>query len=158
MRRNWGLPKKDGAFARARDAKPLMSLGSAAVFGIIGASLAAMSFNAARGLTGSLFHGVSLVFVGLAAGFGCWAYIYFAWPRLAAQFSGGDAFSDLIRFYARATLGLVAIAGIAWLSLALGSARLSVLAYCISGGAAAAAAFQTVLTFVPPVPPDTIGR
>ena len=154
MRRNWGLPPKSGAFGRVRDAKPLLTLFAAAVFGIIGAALAAMSFNDARGLIATLFHGLSLVAVMVAAGFGCWSYIYLAWPRLAAHFTGGDAFSDLVRFYAKAAAGLLVLFGAAKLSMALGSPRLSVLLLCVSGGAGAAAAFQTVLTFVPPAPPS----
>lgn len=154
MTRNWGLPPKSGAFSRARDAKPLLTLFSALVFGVIGASLAAISFNEARALIAQLFHGASLVAVMAAAGFGCWSYVYLAWRRLAAQFSGGDAFSDLIRFYVKAALALLVVFGLAKLSLALGSARISVVLLCVSGGAAAAAAFQTVLTFVPPAPPE----
>ena len=158
MRRNFGLPPKSGAFARARDAKPLLTLFCASVFGIIGASIAAMSFNDARAAVTSLFHGYSLIAVALAAGFGCWGYIYFAWPRLAAHFTGGDAFSDLLRFYVKAVAALIVLFLLAKLASSAGPLRLSVLLLCISGGAAAAAAFQTVLTFVPPAPPSGDGR
>lgn len=159
MRRNFGLTSRNGPFARARDAKPVLTLLSAALFGIIGASLAAMSFNDARSAVTSLFRGYSLIAAALAAGFGCWSYIYFAWPRLAAHFSGGDAFSDLVRFYAKAAVVLTLIYIAARASFVFGQPRLSVVLMCLSGGAAAASAFQTVLTFVPPVPPsETDGR
>ncbi len=149
MTRNWGIPSKDGAFGKARDAKPLATMAATIAFGVLAASLAAFSFIEARTFLTGLFRGPSLITAVVAAGFGCWAYVWLAWPRFAAQFSGGDAFSDLIRFYGRAAIGLVAL-------LAFGNAlRMFAglgpagLALCVSGGAAAAAAFQTVLPFVP---------
>lgn len=150
MTRNWGIPPKDGAFRRARYAKPLMTLGVTAIYGIIGAALAAISFTDARTILTGLFRGFSLAPAIVAAGFGCWIYIYVAWPRFAAQFHGGDTFSDLVRFYARAAIALilfllvVKFAGIVLPDIISGTLL------CVSGGAAAAAAFQTVLTFVPP--------
>jgi len=149
MKRNFGLPPKSGAFEKARDAKPLLTLGVTAIFGVIGAAIAAISFTDARAMLQGLFHGRSLIAAVLAAGFGCWAYIWYAWPRFAAHFSGGDAFSDVLRFYIRAAIGLVVILLIAkFTNLVLGS-RASGVLLCVSGGAAAAAAFQTVMAFVP---------
>ena len=55
MKRNWGLPPKDGAFVNARTAKPLATLGVTAVFGVIGAAIAAISFNEARSLLLGIF-------------------------------------------------------------------------------------------------------
>lgn len=152
MTRNWGLPPRAGkrTFLDAKTAKPVMTLFVSAVFGVIGASVAAISFADARLYAASLFHGPSLVAAVIAAGFGCWLYVWLARPRFAAQLSGrGDAFSKLLRFYAKAALGL----GLALLAGKLFEAvdpkLISILILCISGGAGAAAAFQTVLTFVP---------
>lgn len=149
MTRNWGIPPK-GGFQRARHAKPVLTLFVAAIYGIIGAALAAISFAEARTILTGLFHGLSLGFAIVAAGFGCWSYIYIAWPRFAAQFHGGDTFSDLIRFYARAAIALILLFFVAKFPMVLNMERIAGLLLCISGGAAAAAAFQTVLTFVPP--------
>lgn len=150
MTRNWGIPPKDGAFSRVRHAKPLMTLGVTAVYGIIGAALAAISFSDARSILTGLFRGLSLAPAIIAAGFGCWIYIYIAWPRFAAHFRGGDTFGDLIRFYARAAVLLVLLLFAAkFAQIVLGDTIAGVL-LCVSGGAAAAAAFQTVMTFVPP--------
>lgn len=153
MSRNWGLPNKDDAraFRDAKTAKPLLTLFVSAVFGVFAAAAAVMSFGAARGALAGIFHGGSLVAAIIAAGFGCWFYIWLARPRFAANFAGKvDAFSNLIRFYARAAagLGLLLAAGLAasgLLSFKLAGAAV----LCLSGGAAAAAAFQTVLAFVP---------
>lgn len=149
MTRNWGIQPKDGDFGRTRKARPILTLGVTAIYGIIGAALAVISFADARSILTGLFHGLSLAPAIVAAGFGCWAYIYVAWPRFAAQFRGGDTFSDLIRFYARAAVALFLILFVAKFSNFL-SATLAGLLLCTSGGAAAAAAFQTVMTFVPP--------
>ncbi len=153
MTRNWGIPPKDGAFPRARGAKPLMTLGVAAIYGIIGAALAAISFSDARSILTGLFRGLSLAPAIVAAGFGCWIYIYIAWPRFAAQFHGGDAFSDLVKFYARAAVCLILFLFAAKFAEIVLGPTISGLLLCVSGGAAAAAAFQTVLTFVPPTAP-----
>jgi hypothetical protein len=152
MTRNWGMPTKpeDATFRSARKARPLATLGITAVFGIIGAAIAAISFNAARGHVDDLFHGTSLVMAVVAAGFGCWAYIWIARPRFAAHFKPiGDAFSDLLRFYARAAVVLVVLLLLAQAANFVAGDIISVILLCISGGAAAAAAFQTVLAFVP---------
>jgi len=87
MPRNWGLPAKDqhAAFINAKTAKPLLTLVVSAIFGVIGASVAAVSFTEARALAPDLFHGASLIAAVIAAGFGCWSYIWLARPRFAAQ-------------------------------------------------------------------------
>ena len=149
MSRNWGLPAKTAPFRRARASNPILTLGSSAVFGVIGAAVAAISFNSARTLLVDLYHGPSLAAAIVAAGFGCWAYIYVAWSRFAAQFAGGDAFADLIRFYAKAALALIVLLAAARYSEAWFGARAGGVFLCIAGGAAAAAAFQTVMAFVP---------
>lgn len=154
MTRNWGIPPRDDArFRRARDAKPLLTLGVTMVFGVIGAALAAISFTDARDVIEGLFRGSSLAAAIVAAGAGCWGYLFFAWRRLAAQFAGGDAFSDLLQFYIRATIGLVLLVLGANLAKAVGGPIVGGLVLCLAGGAASAAAFQTVMTFVPPAPP-----
>lgn len=152
MKRNWGLPPKAGqpAFLDAKIAKPGMTLFVSAVFGILGAAVAAISFADARDAIVGLFHGPSLAVAVIAAGFGCWAYVWLARPRFAAQFTGkGDAFSKLLRFYAKAALGLGFVLALAKLSEFIDPKLISVLLLCVSGGAGAAAAFQTVLAFVP---------
>lgn len=153
MTRNWGIPPKDGAYRRARYAKPLLTLGVTAVYGVIGAALAAISFSDARDMLTGLFHGLSIAAAILAAGFGAWVYIYIAWPRFAAQFHGGDAFSDLVRFYARAAIGLLLLLFTAKFTEIVLGPTISGMLLCVSGGAAAAATFQTVMTFVPPGAP-----
>lgn len=152
MKRNWGIPARDAqrALRDAKSVKPLMTLFVSAVFGIIGAAVAAMSFAEARDVIANLFHGGSLIAAVVAAGFGCWSYVWLARPRFAAQLTGaGDGFSSLLRFYARAAviLAVVLIIGVA--SIGVAPAVLTVLILCASGGAGAAAAFQTVLAFVP---------
>jgi hypothetical protein len=152
MPRNWGLPAKDqhAAFINAKTAKPLLTLMVSAIFGVIGASVAAIGFAEARALAPDLFHGASLVAAVIAAGFGCWSYIWLARPRFAAQFSGqGDAFSGLLRFYIRAALGLFVVLIAGQNAHILTPDIIGVLLLCTSGGAGAAAAFQTVLAFVP---------
>ena len=153
MSRNWGLPNKDDAraFQDAKTAKPLLTLFVSAVFGVFGAAVAVMSFGAARDALAGLFHGASLVAAILAAGFGCWFYIWLARPRFAANFAGkADAFSGLIRFYARAAAALGVLLAAGLLAAGLMSFKLAGAAVlCLSGGAAAAATFQTVLAFVP---------
>ena len=149
MKRNWGIPSKNSGFRRAQDAKPLATLGVTAVFGIFGAALAAISFDEARNALSGLFHGPSLIAAVIAAGFGCWFYIWLAWPRFAAYFSGGDAFSDLLRFYFRAAIGLLVVVLAGYFAPSVFGLSASGIIYCVSGGAAAAAAFQTVMTFVP---------
>ena len=42
MTRNWGIPPNDGGFRKARRARPFLTLGVTAVYGIIGASVAGM--------------------------------------------------------------------------------------------------------------------
>lgn len=150
MTRNWGIPAKDGDFRRARNAKPLLSLGITAIYGVIGAALAALSFTEARTILTGLFRGWSLAPAIVAAGIGCWLYIYIAWPRFAAQFQGGDEFADLLRFYARAAIALcVLLLAVKFSKILLGD-TIGGMLLCLSGGAAAAAAFQTVMLFVPP--------
>ncbi len=152
MTRNWGLPARDAhrAVRDAKTAKPLLTLFISAVFGVIGAAVAAMSFSEARDVIANLFHGGSLVAAIVAAGFGCWSYVWLARPRFAAQFSAaGDGFSSLLRFYARAALALSALLALGIVSIGLAPAVVTVLVLCASGGAGAAAAFQTVLAFVP---------
>ncbi len=149
MARNWGIPSKTGAFAHARDAKPLMTLAVTAIYGVIGASFALLSFSAARAILANLFEGASLIGAVVAAGFGCWLYVFLALPRFAAMFSGGDGFSELLRFYGRGGVGLVLTFGAAWMVHRYVGATGGAFLYCFAGGVAAAAAFQTVLTFVP---------
>ncbi len=152
MTRNWGLPPRSGqrAFLDAKTAKPVMTLFVSAVFGVIGASVAVISFADARIYAASLFHGPSLIAAVVAAGFGCWMYVWLARPRFAAQLSGrGDAFSKLLRFYAKAALGLGLVLLAGKFAEVVDPKLISILLLCISGGAGAAAAFQTVLTFVP---------
>lgn len=150
MARQWGLPpREDESFSRARRMRPLATLAVTAVFGVFAAALATLGFVGARDLATSLFRGASLIAAVVAAGFGCWLYIWIARPRFAAHFSGGDEFSALVRFYARAAFGLAMAYGAATL-LRIADLRIaSVLFFCVCGGAAAAAAFQTVLAFVP---------
>ncbi len=150
MTRNWGIQPKDVAFARTRRARPILTLSVTAVYGIIGAALAAISFSDARTILTGLFRGLSLAPAIIAAGFGCWAYIYVAWPRFAAQFHGGDEFSDLLRFYARAAVALILFLFAAKFTQIIFGDTIAGVLLCVSGGAAAAAAFQTVMTFVPP--------
>ncbi len=152
MSRNWGLPQRPDqlAFRRARSARPLATLSVTALYGIIGAAAAAISFAEARDLVQALFHGRSLIMAILAAGFGCWAYVVAARPRFAAHFTGaGDAFSVLLRFYAFGALALVTLYLMAKLAGLVTGEIVSVLLLCACGGAGAAAAFQTVLAFVP---------
>ncbi|MEZ5922031.1 MAG: hypothetical protein R3C60_11860 [Parvularculaceae bacterium] len=150
MTRNWGIPGREAGFRRVRNAKPIMTLGITAVFGIIGAGIAAISFGDAKDLLVGLFHGPSLGAAIVAAGLGCWTYIYVAWPRFAAQFSGGDDFSELLRFYARAAIALILLLFVMKFSEILFGPRVGGVLLCVSGGAAAAAAFHTVMLFVPP--------
>lgn len=157
MTRNWGLPTKpeQAAFRKARTARPLATLGASFLFGVIGAAVAAISFNDARDVIENVFHGRTLVMAIIAAGFGCWAYVWLARPRFAAHFkSVGDAFSDLVKFYARAALSLILILVAAKIAHYFASDLISVLLLCICGGAGAAAAFQTVLAFVPGHKPE----
>lgn len=161
MNRNWGLSGKNqpAGLRDAKTAKPAMTLFVSAVYGIFGAATAAISFAEARLILAGLFHGASLVATIVAAGFGCWVYIWLARPRLAAQFTGkGDAFSTLLRFYARAAFGLIALMAIAFAASVAGLQIPSVLGFCIAGGAGAAAAFQTVLAFVPYYEEDGAAR
>ncbi len=152
MKRNWGLPTKGerAAFRDAKNEKPLLTLFVTAIFGVIGAAIAAISFSDARTLLVGLFHGGTLIAAIVAAGFGCWGYVWLARPRFAAQFSGaGDAFSDLLRFYVRAAIALFLVLIIARGAGLVAANFVSVMLLCVSGGAAAAAAFQTVVAFVP---------
>lgn len=152
MSRNWGIPTKEGdrAFRRARTSRPVATLSVTALFGVLGAAVAAVSFDSARDVIENVFHGWSLVFAVIAAGTGCWMYVWLARPRFAAHFTGeGDAFGDLLRFYAKAALGLLIVLGLGKLAHFTVGDMVSVLLLCFSGGAGAAAAFQTVLAFVP---------
>ena len=152
MNRNWGMPPRPDqvAFRSARSARPLATLGVTAIYGVIGAAAAAISFNDARQLLENLFHGRSLVMAVIAAGFGCWAYVWLARPRFAAHFTGAsDAFSVILRSYAIGALGLVSLFLIAKMAEFVLNEFVSVIVLCCCGGAGAAAAFQTVLAFVP---------
>lgn len=151
-RRNWGLPSKGERIAirDAKTEKPVLTLFISIVFGVIGAAIAVISFAEARALLLDLFHGGSLVAAVIAAGFGCWVYIWLARPRFAAQLSRkGDAFSILLRFYIRAAFGLFILLIAGQAADMIVPNLISVLLLCMSGGAGAAAAFQTVLAFVP---------
>ena len=148
-RRNWGLPTKDGPLRQARDSKPVLTLSVTMVFGIIATAFAAMSFSMARGGAPGFFQGWTGGGAIIAAGFGAWVYIFISMPRFAAKFAGGDGFSVLLWFYARATLAICLCFAGAHVLLANGPASLAAMAFCVAGGAAAAAAFQTVMTFVP---------
>ncbi len=150
MTRNWGIPSGEGGFRNARRARPVLTLAVTAVFGVIGASVAALGFSGARLMLSDLFHGPSLFAAVIAAGFGCWVYIFLAWQRFAAQFSGGDAFSDLLQFYARAAIGLFVLHFLARFAELVFGQTISGLLLCTAAGAGAAAAFQTVMMFVPP--------
>lgn len=152
MKRNFGLPAKssDVAFKKARYEKPIATLLATAAFGVIGAAIAAIGFNEARELFSSLYHGRSLIGAVLAAGFGCWTYIWIARPRFAAHFkSERDAFSDILRFYTKAAVGLIVLLFAGRLAAGNVDPLISGILLCAAGGAGAAAAFQTVLTFVP---------
>jgi hypothetical protein len=150
MTRNWGLQKKTEGFRLARASHPLATLGLSVVYGVIGAAVAAISFNQARDLIVGLFKGPSLIAAIVAGGFGCWAYVWLARPRFAAHFTGkSDAFSDLLRFYVLGALVLGALIAAAKTAELVGADIISVLVLCVAGGAGAAAAFQTVLAFVP---------
>jgi len=151
MNRNFGLPPKpgDAAFRSARNERPVSTVLATAAFGVIGAALAAISFNEAREFFSSLFHGRSLIAAILAAGFGCWMYVWIARPRFAAHFKPErDPFSDLVKFYAKAALSLIAIYLLGRYGTPAGN-LISGMLLCAAGGAGAAAAFQTVLAFVP---------
>ena len=153
MTRNWGIPSKDDRLAlrHAKREKPVLTTIMTTTFGVFGAAVAVISFNEARTLLSGLFHGGSLIGAVLAAGFGCWAYIWLARPRFAAHFSSGpgDPFSGLLRFYVRATIALLVTLMIARGAQLIAADIFSVMLLCVSGGAAAAAAFQTVIAFVP---------
>ena len=158
MNRNFGLPPKPGdiAFRAARTEKPLATMLATAAFGVIGAAIAAMSFNEARSLFSSLFHGRSLIAAVLAAGFGCWIYVWIARPRFAAHFKPErDPFSNLIKFYAKAGLVLILLLIIGRNAAPVVGNLISVLVLCVAGGASAAAAFQTVIAFVPYHEPES---
>ena len=152
MSRNWGLPVKatPPGFRRARRSRPIATLGVSAAYGVMGAAIAAMSFNAARGQIDNVFHGATLIFAVVSAKLGCWLYFWLARARFVAQITGdGDAFSDLMKFFAPAGAGLVIFFLAAVFSDFVIGDMASVLLLCMSGGAGAAAAFQTVLAFVP---------
>ncbi|MEL7491397.1 MAG: hypothetical protein AAGJ73_11825 [Pseudomonadota bacterium] len=152
MNRNFGLPVKpgDAGFRSARTEKPVTTLLVTAAFGVIGAAVAALSFNEARGVFADLYHGRSLIAAVIAAGFGCWMYVWIARPRFAAHFKPeGDAFSDLLRFYFKAALSLLIIFFLGRFGAPIVGTLISGSLLCIAGGAGAAAAFQTVLAFVP---------
>lgn len=152
MNRNWGLPAKQerAAVRNAKEMKPFATLSISVVFGVFGAALAAISFGDARELLSGLFHGRSLIPAVLAAGFGCWAYVWLARAKFAAHFDGrGNAFSDLLKFYGRATLALIILLFVGRFSGLITGDFIRVLILCATGGAGAAAAFQTVLAFVP---------
>lgn len=153
MSRNWGLPSKPGntTMRSAKEMRPVATLFISAIFGIIGAIVAGYSFTEARILLDGLFHDKSLFAAVLLAGLGAWSYIWLVRPRFAAHFTpgGGDPFSNILRFYVRAALGLMAFLIAARLSRFVGGDMVATFLLCASGGAGAAAAFQTVIAFVP---------
>lgn len=152
MTRNWGIPPSDekAALHIARSDRPIFTLIVSAVFGTLAASIAVICFANARDHIDQLFQGITLVGAVLSAGFGCWLYIWIARPRFADHFSGkGHAFSTLLRFYARAAAALIISLFVAVFIGRAITPILSVLLLCMAGGAGAAAAFQTVLAFVP---------
>ena len=153
MSRNWGLPSKPGnaTLRGAKVRRPLATLFVSGVFGIIGAMIAGFSFTEARILLDGLFRDKSLFAAVFLAGLGAWFYIWLVRPRFAAHFTpgGGDPFSDILRFYAKATVGLFVFLILARLSRFVAGDMAAVLMLCASGGAGAAAAFQTVIAFVP---------
>ncbi|MEM9168661.1 MAG: hypothetical protein AAGC56_03320 [Pseudomonadota bacterium] len=157
MTRHFGLPPREGerGFGRARQARPVATLVLSALFGILAAALATMSFADASGRYATIFHGPSLAAAIVSAGFGCWGYIWIARPRFAAHFRpAGDAFIDLARFFGKAGVALlIAFAVGRYGAPALGGGATGLM-LCAVGGAAAAAAFQTVLAFVPAYEPD----
>ncbi|MEO0399438.1 MAG: hypothetical protein AAF224_08445 [Pseudomonadota bacterium] len=153
MTRNWGIPAKGLDLSRARNARPALTLLVSAAYGVIGVSLTFFSFTGARDMLDGLFRGPSIAAAVIAGSFGCWLYILLSWPRFAAQFTGGDGFSAVVLFYARATVALSAALLLAKVAAVVAGSTVSGLMLCAAGGAAAAAAFQTVLTFVPAGPP-----
>lgn len=152
MGRNWGIPSSSGRGA-LRDpsiARPIMTLFVSAVFGVISAVISGSSFSLASAALSGLFKGPSVIAAVVAAGFGCWLYIWLARPRFAAQFSGrGDIFNRLLKFYALAAVLLSFLFFIADASLTRLPIVIGISLLCVTGGSAAAAAFQTVLAFVP---------
>ncbi|MEM6414526.1 MAG: hypothetical protein AAF720_07700 [Pseudomonadota bacterium] len=149
MSRNWGISPKSFNFRDARKGRPALSLLVSAAYGIIGVGIASLSFTGATSLLEGLFRGPSLAFAVVAAGIGCWLYIFLSWQRFAAMFAGGDGFSALLYFYARAAVVLISVMALARLTQVVASPVISGLLLCTAGGAAAAAAFHTVLAFVP---------
>ncbi|MEM9897958.1 MAG: hypothetical protein AAF742_01120 [Pseudomonadota bacterium] len=152
MSRNFGLSQKRRAFRESHNGRPALTLFSTATFGTIAAAIAAIAFSQAASSSDHFFRGASLAMAVLTAGAGCWLYIFLSWTRIAANFTGGDAFSQLLVFYGKATVGLLLAAFLAWLVSDLGDPVAAGLAACFVGGAAAAGAFQTVITFVPSAP------
>ena len=152
MGRNWGIPNSSarGALRNVDISKPLLTLLTSAIFGIIGVAIAVISFAGARTIAVGLFNGASLAAAVIAAGAGCWLYVWIARPRFAAQFSGkGDVFHKLLRFYIAAVAALVVLFFAASMASGMLPAIITVFLYCFTGGSAAAAAFQTILAFVP---------
>ncbi|MEL6379371.1 MAG: hypothetical protein AAFW83_02485 [Pseudomonadota bacterium] len=153
MSRNFGLPSKPGnvTLRGAKDIRPVATLFVSGIFGIIGAMIAGISFTEARVLLGGLFHDKSLFAAVFLAGFGAWFYVWLVRPRFAAHFQpgGGDPFSDILRFYVKAACGLLIFLLIARASRFAAGDMAATLLLCASGGAGAAAAFQTVIAFVP---------
>jgi len=152
MGRNWGIPSKPGnaTMRTAKSDQPVLTMFASAVFGVIGAGVAGYSFAQAQDLLTGVFQDKSLIVAVAAAGFGAWFYVWLVRPRFAAHFQpGGNAFSDIIRFYARSALGLLVFYAFARFSPAYTGSFLSTVLLCAAGGAGAAAAFQTVIAFVP---------
>jgi len=154
MKRNWGL---GGPRPRRNRAEGVWSFGlpgvvATAVFGAAAAAATAASFAAARGQIEGLFHGASMAWAIVAAGFGCWTYVAAARRRFAVAGTPGasaEPLSALLKSYLRAALALAVAFGLSRLA-ALGAAdRVAALLLCLTGGMGAAAAFQAVLTFAP---------
>jgi len=153
MSRNWGIPSKPGnsTIRQAKNTRPVGTMMISVIFGMIGAMVAGLGFSEARNILSGLFQHKSLIASVVAGAFGAWFYVWLVRPRFAAHFSPGegDAFSDILRFYAKATLGLFIFLILARLSIYVTGNTITALLLCVVGGGGAAAAFQTVIAFVP---------
>ncbi len=157
MSRNWGIPSKPAntTMRHAKNSRPLATLLVSFGFGVIGAVVAGVGFSEARVTLAGLFHDKSLYAAVFAAAFGCWFYVWLVRPRFAAHFNPEstpikvEPFFDIIRFYARSAAGLLLFLFIARFSQYIAGDMIATLLLCAAGGSGAAAAFQTVIAFVP---------